>query len=150
MRGRILDDAGGIPSLIPHRGSMCLLERIVAWNDEGMSVATTTHAARTNPLRSGGRLRAIHLCEYGAQAMAVHGGLRARAAGTTAAPGLLVSIRDVVLSADAVDLLEGELLVEVTRLAGGSAGLQYGFRVTHRGTELARGRAAVIEDARSQ
>ena len=126
---------------------MCLLERIVTQNERGMTLATRTHAAPGNPLRHGGRLRAIHLCEYGAQAMAVHGGLAARAAGGVSTPGLLVSLREVVLSADHVESLDDELLVEVERLEAGVAGLQYAFRVTHRGTELARGRAAVIEAA---
>jgi predicted hotdog family 3-hydroxylacyl-ACP dehydratase len=73
-----------LASLIPHQGAMCLLERIVDWNDTNIRLATTTHASPINPLRSNGRLRAIHLCEYGAQAMAVHGALKAQAAGTKA------------------------------------------------------------------
>lgn len=134
-------------SLIPHAGAMCLLERIVAWNEQGMTLATATHTSPVNPLRCHGRLRAIHLCEYGAQAMAVHGGLLARARGESRRPGLLVSLRDVALCADTIESLDGELLIEVVRLQGGAAGLQYTFRVTHRDTELARGRAAVIEES---
>ncbi|MBF8292091.1 MAG: phosphotransferase [Steroidobacteraceae bacterium] len=133
-----------IRKLIPHGGSMCLLERIVGSDERGMTLATGTHALPTNPLRRHGRLHAIHLCEYGAQAMAAHGGLFARTAGETAMPGLLVSLRDVVLSADYIEALAGELLVVVERLQAGAAGLQYAFRVTHRDVELARGRAAVI------
>lgn len=140
-----MDD--NLRSLIPHGGAMCLLERIVTRDERGMTLATRTHASPANPLRHGGRLRAIHLCEYGAQAMAVHGGLAAREAGGVLAPGMLVSLREVVLSAGHVELLDGELLVEVERLEAGAAGLQYAFRVTHRGAELARGRAAVIEYA---
>ncbi len=133
-------------NLIPHAGAMCLLERIVDWHDGGMTLATGTHASPDNPLRSRNRLRAIHLCEYGAQAMAVHGGLHARTRGEERRPGLLVSLREVMLSIDTVESLAGELLVDVRRLQAGAAGLQYTFRVTHRGIELARGRAAVIED----
>ena len=136
-----------IRSLIPHGGSMCLLERIVTWGERGMTLATATHASPANPLRRLQKLHAIHLCEYGAQAMAVHGGLLARAAGAIAKPGLLVSLRDVVLSAEYIELLAGELLVEVVRLQAGAASLQYAFRVTHGNIELARGRAAVIVGA---
>jgi predicted hotdog family 3-hydroxylacyl-ACP dehydratase len=134
-------------SLIPHAGVMCLLERIVDWDERGMTLATATHASLSNPLRRHGRLRAIHLCEYGAQAMAVHGGLFARARGEALRPGLLVSLRDVVLSVGTIESLDGELLVEVGRLQSGAAGLQYTFRVTHRDLVLARGRAAVIEES---
>ena len=100
-----------IAGLIPHAGSMCLLERVVEWTPERVMLATATHRSHDNPLRSDGRLRAVHLCEYGAQAMAVHGGLVARAAGETAQPGLLVSLRDVRLLVEYIDDLPGELVV---------------------------------------
>jgi len=135
----------GIRELIPHGDAMCLLGRIVSWNERGAVLATATHSDPANPLRRHGRLHAINLCEYGAQAMAVHGGLVAHAADRRPMPGLLVSLRDVVLSVSHVEALEGELIIEVERLQGGAAGLQYAFRATHRGEALARGRAAVIE-----
>jgi predicted hotdog family 3-hydroxylacyl-ACP dehydratase len=134
-----------IRTLVPHAGSMCLLERIVGWNERGMTVATSTHSSPANPLRSHGRLRAIHLCEFGAQAMAVHGGLFARSRGETPMQGLLVSLRDVVLTSSSIEALDGELTIEVERLQGGTLGIQYTFRVSHRNVELVRGRAAVIE-----
>ncbi len=65
-------------SLIPHQGAMCLLDRVVEWDKDRVLLATATHRAADNPLRLDGRLRAVHLCEYGAQAMAVHGGLSAQ------------------------------------------------------------------------
>ena len=77
-----------IADLVPHQGAMCLLEKIVHWDDAHAELTTTTHRSPANPLRNAaGRLRAIHLCEYGAQAMAVHGSLVARAAGRSARPG---------------------------------------------------------------
>ena len=132
-----------IEGLIPHAGTMCLLERIVHWDENGATLATTTHRSAANPLRRRGRLHAVHLCEYGAQAMAVHGGLMARKEGRVAKPGILVSLREVRLAVDRIDRLGGELLVEAVRLLGGAGGVQYAFRVTHRGRELAKGRAAV-------
>lgn len=134
-----------IRELVPHAGSMCLLEEVVAWDGRGATVVTRSHASPANPLRREGRLTAICLCEYGAQAMAVHGALVARASGQVLVPGFLVSLRDVELAVTSVESLPGELRVEVERLAGGAGGLQYRFRVSHAGEELARGRAAVIE-----
>ena len=132
-----------IDTLLPHAGRMCLLERIVSWDDAGVTLATTTHRDPANPLARDGRLRAIHLCEYGAQAMAVHGGLLALARGERARPGLLVSLRDVVLACDFIEDLEGELLVEAMRVHGGAEAWQYDFRVSHEGRPLAHGRATV-------
>ena len=84
--------------LIPHAGGMCLLDEVVAWDDAAIHARTRSHARDDNPLRSDGQLRALHLAEYGAQAMAIHGGLLARAQGAVAAPGYLVSLRDVELA----------------------------------------------------
>jgi predicted hotdog family 3-hydroxylacyl-ACP dehydratase len=132
-----------IDAIVPHAGKMCLLERIVSWDDNRVTLATTTHRDPANPLARDGRLRAIHLCEYGAQAMAVHGGLVAMARGERARPGLLVSLRDIVLACDFIEQLEGELLVEAMRVHGGAEAWQYDFRVSHAGRPLAHGRAMV-------
>jgi len=134
----------GIEGMIPHAGGMCLLERVLEWDAGHVVAATTTHLRPDNPLRSSGRLRAVHLCEYGAQAMAVHGGLLAAADGGRAPPGVLVSLRDVVLGAAFVDDLAGELRVEAARLHGTPGSWQYRFVVSHGGRELAAGRAAVM------
>jgi predicted hotdog family 3-hydroxylacyl-ACP dehydratase len=133
-----------IAALIPHQGTMCLNERIVAWDTERVRLATTSHRAPDNPLRREGRLHALHLAEYGAQAMAVHGGLCARAAGGSAAPGLLVSVRALELCCDDLADLPGELEVEAERLAASAESWQYAFVVRHDGRVLARGRAAVM------
>ncbi|HEY4367904.1 MAG TPA: hypothetical protein VGN07_11785 [Steroidobacteraceae bacterium] len=133
-----------VASLIPHQGTMCLLERVLDWDTSSIRLATTTHQSTNNPLRSGNRLRAIHLCEYGAQAMAVHGALQAQADGGAAAPGMLVSLRSVNFACDYVDHLTGSLMIEAQCLQATAASLQYTFRVSHAGELLAEGRAAVV------
>src|SRR5215510_3568290 len=133
-----------IAALIPHQGAMCLLDRVIKWDKDRVVLATSTHRAADNPLRLDGRLRAVHLCEYGAQAMAVHGGLSAQAEGKAARPGFLVSLRDVKLQVDFIDELEGELLVSAQRLLESAGSWQYSFEVTHAGQPIATGRAAII------
>lgn len=133
-----------IASLVPHQGTMCLLERVIAWNDEHIHLQTHSHRAHDNPLRMHGRLRAIHLCEYGAQAMAVHGALKSQAAGATATPGMLVALRAVTLHCDYIDDLAEALDVEASSLLVSESTLQYAFRVSHCGELLAEGRAAVV------
>ena len=97
-----------------------------------------------HPLRSHGQLRALHLCEYGAQAMAVHGGLRAQEMGTRARAGFLVALRGVQLHVARIDLLPGVLECEAEILAEAEGSQQYSFRICHAGLLLAEGRAAVM------
>jgi predicted hotdog family 3-hydroxylacyl-ACP dehydratase len=137
-------DRDDIAALIPHQGAMCLLERVLEWDAEHIVLATTTHRSAENPLRSGGRVRALHLCEYAAQAMAVHGGLLARARGSEAQPAMLVSLREVELLRAYVEDLPGELRVAASRLLEGGDSWQYSFTVHHGDQPIARGRAAII------
>lgn len=131
-----------IAALIPHQGGMCLWEHIVEWDDARIVLETATHRELENPLRVNGRLRAVHLCEYGAQAMAVHGALRA--APGRARPGMLVALRSVTFVRDYIDDLAGVLRVEAICLQSTESSQQYSFTITHDGEVAAEGRAAVL------
>lgn len=131
--------------LIPHAGSMCLLDTVLDWDATHIHACSIGHHDSTNPLRADGRLHAVHLAEYGAQAMAVHGALRAREAGIeTPRPGMLVALRDVRFAIEYIDQLVGALDVHADCLYADDAGAQYAFHVEHQGEQLASGRAAVI------
>lgn len=130
--------------LIPHKGAMCLLDEVVEWDASHLHARSGTHREADNPLRADGMLHAVNLCEYAAQAMAVHGGLLAGAADAVARPGHLVALRDVRLTVERIDDLPGRLQVHVECLLTLPDSLQYAFRVEHRGTLLASGRAAVM------
>ena len=137
-------DRAGILAVIPHQGAMCLWDEVLAWDDGTVRLRTGTHREPANPLRSAGRLHAVHLCEYGAQAMAVHGGLLARERGGRAAAGMLVALRGVALQVARIDDLAGPLECEAQALVVGETGQQYAFRITHAGALLGEGRAAVM------
>lgn len=140
---RVLD-AAGIAALIPHSGRMCLLEQLVAWDDGRIHCRTCSHHAADHPLRTAGGLLACHSIEYAAQAMALHGGLLAQAAGGRATPGYLASVRGVQLHRWRLDDLPGPLEVSAERLAGDDRQLLYAFHVGHAGRTVAEGRAAVV------
>lgn len=131
--------------LIPHAGTMCLLDAVQLWDARTIHAISASHVRMDNPLRGPHGLHAVHLAEYGAQAMAVHGALLARANGAEVArPGRLVSLRDVQLFEEYVDRLDGMLDVHAECLYVDDGGAQYTFRVEHHGRLLASGRAAVI------
>jgi len=137
-------DRDEILALVPHQGAMCLWDAVLAWDPQSVHLRADNHREPDHPLRSGGRLHAVHLCEYGAQAMAVHGGLRARAGGGRAAAGVLVALRGVQLHVTRIDDLAGALECRAQVLVEGEGSQQYAFEIFHAGTLLAEGRAAVM------
>ena len=144
MWRKTMDERIDIATLVPHQGAMCLWRKVVEHGAQHVRLRTASHRDPRNPLRSDGRLRALHLCEYGAQAMAVHGGLLGRDSGAPVRAGMLVALRGVALHVARIDDLPGELEGEATLLANGADSQQYAFRITHEGKLLAEGRAAVM------
>ncbi|WP_363799930.1 phosphotransferase [Lysobacter firmicutimachus] len=133
-----------IAALIPHQGSMCLWEEVAEWDEASILLLSHGHRDPAHPLRRDGRLHAVHLCEYGAQAMAVHGGLLAARAGGAAKPGVLVALRGVRLHRARIDDLAGALEGRARQLAAGADSWQYEFEIAHQGRLVASGRAAVM------
>ena len=133
-----------IEAMIPHKGGMCLWDQVVDWNAQRIHLRTHSHRDPAHPLRSDDRLRAVHLCEYGAQAMAVHGGLRGAAEGGEPKVGFLVALRNVELHVARIDDLTDALECEAELVAESAASQQYMFRVLHAGAVIAEGRAAVM------
>src|SRR5438034_11800728 len=133
-----------IRTLIPHSGSMCLLDSVTQWDDRSIVCVTNTHRDPANPLRRAGRLSALHAFEYGAQAAAVHGGLRARSAGATAPAGYLAALRNARLHATRLDDIDGPLEIFASRLFGDRANTVYECRVSSGNTVIAEGRVTII------
>jgi predicted hotdog family 3-hydroxylacyl-ACP dehydratase len=137
-------DRAGIARRIPHSGSMCLLDRLAAWDAESIHCSTATHAQPDNPLRTASGLLSPNLIEYAAQAMALHGGLLA-AQGSEPSAGFLASARNVRLSVARIDDIAGELQVHAQRLTGDQSQILYQFAVKDAaGRPLAEGRAVVV------
>ena len=133
-----------IEALVPHKHAMCLWDEVLDWDTQRIHLRAMNHCDPDHPLRSDGQRRALHLCEYGAQAMAGHGGLLAREAGGMARAGMLVALRDVRLHVSRIDDLPGTLEGTAELLAAGEASQQYVFRLFHEGRLLAQGRAAAM------
>ncbi len=133
-----------IRTLIPHSGLMCLLDEVTQWDDRSVVCVTNTHRDPTNPLRRDGRLSALHAFEYGAQAAAVHGGLRARSAGTTAPPGYLAALRGARLHAMRLDDIDSPLQICASRLFGDGVNIVYECRVSAGNVLLADGRITIM------
>jgi predicted hotdog family 3-hydroxylacyl-ACP dehydratase len=94
----------GIDALIPHRGPMRLVERIVTADDH--QAVTTARVAATWPLRTAGGVSALVLVELAAQTAGVLIGRRERLRRSSLSEGAgwLVGIRDARLHVDELPL----------------------------------------------
>lgn len=147
-REPLLADRAAILARIPHQGSMCLLDGVVACDETEVRCIASSHRDASNPLRAHGRLAAVCAIEYAAQAMAAHGALLASAADKPA-PGFLASVRGVHLHVKRLDDIAEELEVTATRISGDATTILYDFSVCAGGRALADGRAAVFLNAGS-
>jgi predicted hotdog family 3-hydroxylacyl-ACP dehydratase len=133
--------------LLPHTGDMRLIEQVTTWNEHKIKCQTRTHLSTTNPLRRNHQLASIHAAEYGAQAMALHGGLLAQKSGQSQSGGYLVSLRGVKLHTQRSDRLDATLVVQATQLLADSGNMLYDFVLKSENSLIAEGRAAVIVDS---
>ena len=137
-------DRAAIARLVPHSGSMCLLEQLLQWDAERIVCTATSHRDPHNPLRTTSGLLAACAIEYAAQAMALHGGLVGPQNGSPPSAGFLASARGVRLHRLRLDDLPGELRIVATRQAGDAQQVLYRFTMSHAGEPVAEGRAAVV------
>ena len=133
-----------LSQLIPHAGSMCLLDGVRHWDDDSICCISRTHQSLDNPLRKNNQLSSVHSMEYGAQAMAVHGGLLARDKGESIKPGYLAALRDVDLYVPRLDDVEDTLVITAKKLMAGAGNLMYVFKVMAGDRLISSGRATVI------
>lgn len=134
-----------IETLIPHAGSMCLLDAVVRWDARSIRCRTSRHRCADNPLRRpDGVIGAICGIEIAAQAMAVHSRLITVPTAARPTPGYLTSVRDVRLHAASFDGAPEELLVEALMVVGDVRGASYQFVLGGATGELVSGRATVL------
>jgi len=145
-------DRDAIARRIPHQGSMCLLDAVLAWDHEHIRCQAGSHRSPDHPLRAHGRLGAACGVEYAAQAMAVHGALvgesRDSTGGTTPPRGgYLAGMRNVTLHVDRLDTVDAPLSVHAQRITGDDNTVLYSFSVQAGERPLVTGRAMVVLDA---
>jgi predicted hotdog family 3-hydroxylacyl-ACP dehydratase len=139
-------DRAAIATLIPHAGTMCLLDRVVAWDEQRIACQSGAHRDPANPLRQNGRLGALSAVEFAAQAMAAHGRL-AGAVSERPRAGFIASLRGINCRCDRLDQLDADLDISATKLMGDEQNVMYEFAVACGGQELVTGRVTVILQA---
>lgn len=142
----MLADKAAIAKVIPHTGSMCLLDGVLECDALHIRCISGSHRDLSNPLRSGDHLLALCGIEYAAQAMAVHGAWDAQFDSKPRA-GYLAAVRDVTCHTERLDDLNDDLIIDAERIMGDAARVIYQFSI-HAGTaKIMSGRATVVLDA---
>ena len=133
-----------ISGLLPHQGSMCLLDSVESWDETMIDCRATSHRSPDNPLRHDAGLSAMAGLEYAAQAMGVHVGLLNTERSTEGLIGFIGAVRDVIIERERLDDLCGQLAIEARRLLEGDDSFMYEFRLTADGIKIMAGRASIF------
>jgi predicted hotdog family 3-hydroxylacyl-ACP dehydratase len=130
-----------IEGLLPHQGTMFLLEQVVAYDRDQITCSTRTHVHPANPLRHGNCLPAHTSIEYAAQAAGIHGGLLNRDLfpDAPAQMGYLAVISNTQWQVERLDDLSEELIIHARRIAVTPGGRAYQARIEHRGIVIMSG-----------
>jgi predicted hotdog family 3-hydroxylacyl-ACP dehydratase len=137
-------DRQQIMRMIPHSGSMCLLDDVLEWNEISLRCRSRRYRDLDNPMRrENGVLGVISGVEIAGQAVAVHARLRAKSLGEPQ-QGYLVSLREVQSRAGRLDAIAGDLLIDAKILAGDARSATYQFALSVAGTALLNGRLTVL------
>ena len=142
----MLADKAMIAKVIPHTGSMCLLDGVLERDTQRIRCVSSSHRDTDNPMRTGDELPALCGIEYAAQAMAVHGAWDARP-DTKPRAGYLAAVRDVTCHTMRLDNLNDDLIIEAERIMGDAARVIYQFSIHAGAAKIMSGRATVVLDA---
>jgi predicted hotdog family 3-hydroxylacyl-ACP dehydratase len=122
---------------------MCLLDEVVAWTPGSICCRSESHRRVDHALRAHGRLGIACGIEYAAQAMAVHGALRATSSPQESRPGVLASVRGLKMNVDRLDDIAGALFASATLVNGDSTMVLYEISLADATRVLLSGRATI-------
>lgn len=119
-----------VGKLIPHAGSMCLLDEVLSWDEGRIVCEAGSHLLPDNPLRQAGCLPVTAGIEYASQAMAAHGQLRV----SEGAPrrGFIGVIDTVQWTQRRLDVGETRLLIEAVLVEAMPDCSRYQFQLRFR------------------
>ena len=136
-----------IDTLLPHTGRMRLIDRIVSYDEQRIVCESDSHRTANHPLADAGTLSIVAGLEYGAQAMAIHGGLlaaKAQPQRTRARHGFLVAASELRWFVERLDACAAPLTIEAVNELRSDHQVAYRFEIRAADLMLLRGRASVL------
>ena len=123
-------DHADIAARLPHAGRMCLLDRVLHWDERSIGCRVVSHRDADNPLSESAGLATFAGIELAAQAAAVHGELlrgEDLSGGRLPRRGVLAALKNVIVARQWLHDIVGDLLVETTLLHSDAAGGIFSF-----------------------
>ena len=120
-------DHAAIAARLPHTGRMCLLDRVLQWDEHRIRCSAVSHRDADNPLREGAGLATLAGIEYAAQAAAVHGALLRGE--TLPRSGVLASLKNVIATRPWMHEIVEDIVSEANLLHSDPAGGIFAFAV---------------------
>jgi predicted hotdog family 3-hydroxylacyl-ACP dehydratase len=139
---QVVINAKELAKLLPHSGTMCLLDSVQSWDERVISCRAVSHYFPNNPLRNRGVLPIHAGIEYAAQAMVVHGSLCKAEEGKPKIAYLAV-LTGVEWYCARLDDIPEALTVIAERQEAVTNGFGYRFSLHHNRKLLLEGRAVV-------
>jgi predicted hotdog family 3-hydroxylacyl-ACP dehydratase len=137
-------DKSQLRALLPHTGEMCLLDSVEEWSPERIRCTALSHCSPSNPLRHRDRLAALHIVEYAAQAIAIHGGLvKNSTLGEAPMPGMMAALRNVAFHVSRLDTFTEPLSITATRQLSQPGGVVYDFAASAGEQPIGEGRIVI-------
>ena len=120
-------DHAAIAARLPHTGRMCLLDRVLQWDEHRIRCSAVSHRDADNPLREGAGLATLAGIEYAAQAAAVHGALLRGE--MLPRSGVLAALKNVISTRPWMHEIVEDIVIEANLLHSDPAGGIFAFAV---------------------
>ncbi|MES9903295.1 MAG: hypothetical protein ABW168_11560 [Sedimenticola sp.] len=127
---------------------MCLIDRVLSYDNRTIRCTSNSHLDKNNPLRRGDRLSSINGIEYAAQVMAVHSSLVENI--EPGQIGYLGALRNIEINQPWLDSRQEVLVVEARLIGSSFAGAIYQFSVEADSGTIISGRATIMTGSGKQ
>ena len=134
-------DRTALAGLLPHSGSMVLIDNVVAWSEKKLVCETRRHLDASFPLKEYDVVPASAGIELAAQAMAIHVAL-VRDDGPK--QGLLTHVKNICFGNSSLNDASDLLTIEVRADRIGIRGCSYSFEIKSGGAACLNGRVGVV------
>lgn len=130
---------------LPHSGSMCLIDEVIAINELQITARTYSHQDKYNPLRFDGKLPGVSSIEYAAQVVALHLELSTTSKSDHKKNCYLAAVQNCVMHIPYIDLITCSLNIDCMQVFfDNHGGALYEFKLSAESETVFTGRLLIM------